>query len=153
MFVGEYIVKLDAKGRIAFPSGLKKQIPSEDLEKAFVVKKDIYESCLILYPEKEWDMHLSIMKRKLNPFNRIHAGIIRDYHRDSARVAFDGSYRLLIPKKLLEEINIEKELIFAGQEGKIEIWSKKAYESQRMDQEIFAKNIEEILGGDTNFYE
>ncbi|HNY43459.1 MAG: cell division/cell wall cluster transcriptional repressor MraZ [Bacteroidales bacterium] len=153
MFVGEYIVKLDAKGRIAFPSGLKKQIPAEDLEKPFVVKKDIYEPCLILYPEQEWDTHMSIMKRKLNPFNRVHARIIRDYHRDSARLPFDGSFRLLIPKKLLDDVNIDKEMVLAGQEGKIEIWSKEEYDKQRMEQEVFAKNIEEILGNDTNFYE
>jgi MraZ protein len=64
MFVGEYVAKLDAKGRVVFPAALKRQIPEEELSQAFVVKKDIYEKCLVMYPMKEWQYQTSILKKK-----------------------------------------------------------------------------------------
>lgn len=152
MFVGEYIAKLDTKGRIIFPAPLKRQIPEGELQQAFVVKRDIYEKCLLLYPMSEWQYQTSILKKKLNPFNKKHAEFLREYYRGTAEISFDGSFRLLIPKRLLEFINVDKDLVFAGQEGKIEIWAKEVYESKQSATEDFANLANEILGGDFGFY-
>ncbi len=153
MFVGEIIVKLDLKGRIVFPASFKKQMSEEDLQNGFVLRKDIHEPCYVLYPAKEWELLLSIMRRKLNPFNKDHASLFRDFHRQSTKLFFDGSYRLLLPKKYLDDIGIEKEFIMLGQKGKIEIWNNKTYDSNKLDPGKFAEKLEEILGADTNFYE
>lgn len=152
MFVGEYVAKLDAKGRVVFPASLKRQIPEEELSQAFVVKKDIYEKCLVMYPMKEWQYQTSILKKKLNPFNRKHAEFLREYYRGTAEVPFDGSFRVLIPKRLLDHVGVDKDLVFAGQEGKIEIWAKEAYDSKEVPGADFANQAEEILGGDFGFY-
>ena len=69
MFVGEHNGKLDNKGRIIFPGQLKRQIPEEEQSLALVLKKDIYEKCLILYTVSEWEYQTNIIKNKLNPFN------------------------------------------------------------------------------------
>jgi len=152
MFVGEYIAKLDTKGRVIFPAPLKRQIPEAELQQAFVVKRDIYEKCLLLYPMSEWQYQTAILKKKLNPFNKKHAEFLREYYRGTAEINFDGSFRLLIPKRLLEFVNVDKDLVFAGQEGKIEIWAKEVYESKQADNEDFANLANEILGGDFGFY-
>jgi len=152
MFVGEYIAKLDTKGRVIFPAPLKRQIPEEEIAHAFVVKRDIYEKCLLLYPMSEWQYQTSILKKKLNPFNKKHAEFLREYYRGTAEISFDGSFRLLIPKRLLEYVSVDKDLVFAGQEGKIEIWAKEVYESKKSDNEDFANLANDILGGDFGFY-
>ena len=51
-YLGEYICKLDAKGRLTVPSGLKKQIDNEGRE-GFVLNRG-FEGCLGLYPHKDW---------------------------------------------------------------------------------------------------
>lgn len=152
MFVGEYTAKLDNKGRVIFPAPLKRKIPSEEVARGFVIKRDIYEKCLLLYPMKEWDNQTSILKKKLNPFNKQHSSFLREYYRDTAELFFDNSSRLLIPKRLLDEIGAEKELVFAGQEGKIEIWDKAEYERRRLSNEEYVNMANDILGGDFKFY-
>ena len=148
MFVGEYISKLDNKCRVIFPSQLKRQVPDEEQAAAFVLKRDIYEKCLVLYPMSEWNRQTGLLKKRLNPFNRKHAEFLREFYRGTAEVYLDNNSRFLIPKVLLDYIGGEKELVFAGQEGKVEIWAKNVYEQKSMSNDSFAELAEEILGGD-----
>lgn len=153
MFVGEYISKLDNKCRVIFPSQLKRQVPDEEQSAAFVLKRDIYEKCLVLYPMSEWNRQTGMLKRRLNPFNRKHAEFLREFYRGTAEVYLDNNSRFLIPKSLLDYIGGEKELVFAGQEGKVEIWAKAVYEQKSMGNDSFAELAEDILGGDFMFTE
>ena len=153
MFVGEYISKLDNKCRVIFPSQLKRQVPDEEQAAAFVLKRDIYEKCLVLYPMSEWNRQTGMLKKRLNPFNRKHAEFLREFYRGTAEVYLDNNGRLLIPKALLDYIGGEKELVFAGQEGKVEIWDKDAYAKKKMDNDSFAELADDILGGDFMFSE
>lgn len=149
MFVGEYISKLDAKGRVIFPSSLKKQLPEDGQLSTFVLKRDIYEKCLVLYPKSEWDRQASILKHRLNPFNRRHAEFLREFYRGTAEVALDANSRILIPKVLLEYISADKDLVFAGMEGKVEIWAKDVYEKSAMTNDDFAEMAGSILGDES----
>ena len=153
MFVGEYISTLDNKCRVIFPSQLKRQVPDEEQTAAFVLKRDIYEKCLVLYPMSEWNRQTGLLKKRLNPFNRKHAEFLREFYRGTAEVYLDNNSRFLIPKALLDYIGGEKELVFAGQEGKVEIWAKDVYEQKSMGNESFAELADEILGGDFMFSE
>lgn len=117
-----------------------------DAEK-FVVKKDIYENCLVLYPMKEWERQKQILREKTNPYNRRHNQLIREYYKGTAEVILDGNNRLLIPRRLLELIDADRELVLAGQDEKIEVWSKERYQEIGTDSEGFANLAEEILGG------
>jgi len=152
MFVGEHTGKLDIKGRVIFPAPLKRQIPEEEKNNALVLKKDIYEKCLLIYPMSEWKFQTGILKKKLNPFNKKHAEFLREYYRGTAELNFDNSNRVLIPKRLLEYIGADKEIVFASQEGRIEIWAKETYEAKQASHEDFANLANDILGGDFGFY-
>ncbi len=152
MFVGEYTGKLDVKGRVIFPMNLKKQLPEGEQQFPMVIKKDIYEKCLILYSKTEWEFQTATLKKKLNPFDRRHAEFLREYYRGTAELSFDANNRLLIPRKLLDLISADKDIVFAGQKGKIEIWSQNEYDSRQMSQEDFADMANDILGGDFGFY-
>ena len=52
-FIGDYDCKIDIKGRILLPSAFLRQLPVKEQDR-FVIKKDIFEKCLILYPIEEW---------------------------------------------------------------------------------------------------
>lgn len=148
-FIGDYNCKLDEKGRVTFPSTLKKQIGSAS-DGRFVVKKDIFEPCLILFPIEEWERQNSIIRKKINPYNKEHNKFLRNFYRGSAEIVLDSNNRMLIPKRLLELANISKEAILAGQDGKIEIWSKELYDSAEESYDEFAALAEKIMGGDLN---
>lgn len=148
MFVGEYICKLDSKGRVLLPSALMRQLPVDERER-FVLKKDIYTNCLVLYPASEWDRQTSILKKRLNPFNRKHSEFLREYYRGTAEIMLDSNNRMLIPKRLSAYLGEDaKELMFAGQDGKIELWERSSYENTQSNDTDFQNMAEDILGGD-----
>jgi len=144
-FIGDYICKVDDKGRMLFPSAFKKQNKSASPDR-YVLKKDIFEGCLVLYTMDEWERQNALIRRNTNPYNREHSKFLREFYRGTSELTLDSSGRLLIPKRLLELINAGKELALTGQDSRIEIWAKDAYEAHIADEESFANLAEKILG-------
>jgi len=148
-FIGDYICKVDSKGRIMLPAAFKRQMPSKALEK-FVVKKDIFEKCLLLFPIDEWERQNRIIRKSVNPYNRDHSRFIRGFYKGTAEIILDNNNRMLIPRRLLEFAAIKKDVVLAGQDGKIEIWTKESYEKLDEGDKDFANLAENILGGSLN---
>ncbi len=144
-FIGDYTCKVDAKGRITFPSAFKKQMTSSEGDH-FVVKKDIFEKCLVLYPIEEWNRQNRLIREKINPYDKEHNRFLRNFYRGTAEVSLDGNSRLLIPKRLLDTVEISKEVIMAGQDGKIEIWARHLYEKMQESEDDFANLAQKIMG-------
>lgn len=142
---------MDAKGRVNVPSAFRKLMQTASQDR-FVVRKNIYEKCLDLYPMQEWERQLENIRRSINPYNRRHAGFLREFHRGTAEVQVDSNGRILIPRRLLDYAMLEKEVVFAGQDGKIEIWSQSEYDSVEVDQEAFMKLADDVLGGIDEVY-
>ncbi len=61
-FIGDYSCKVDVKGRVLLPSAFIKHLP-EQSQGRFVVKKDIFEKCLVLYPMNEWEYQTSLIRK------------------------------------------------------------------------------------------
>lgn len=148
-FIGENTCKVDTKGRILLPMSFIKQL-SQECNGRFVIKKDIYEKCLVLFPMDEWDRQNIYIKNNINPYDREQAMFLREYFKGAAEVVLDSANRLLIPTRLKELVDIDKEIVLAGQFGKIEIWSPKIYGSTNMEPNDFAKMAAKYLGGTIN---
>jgi MraZ protein len=144
-FIGDFPCKLDAKGRLSLPAAFKKQMQAVGQED-FVIKKDIFENCLVLYPINEWQEQVELLNKKINPYNREHNKFVREFHRGKAELSIDTAGRVLIPKRLLEIIGDSTDLVLAGLETKIEIWSKEAFEKMETNENDFASLAEKILG-------
>lgn len=148
-FIGDYTCKVDPKGRIMLPQAFMKNMPEASRDK-FVIKKDIYEKCLVLYPMDEWQRRIRIILENTNQFNREHRMLIREFSKDTAEVELDANNRLLIPARLLKLAEIDKDVVLAGQLGQIEIWSKELYDQTGIDSEDFGELANKILGGNVN---
>ena len=137
-FIGEYNVKVDAKGRVIFPAAFKGIMPAGG-DMRFVVRKDVFEKCLEMYTFAEWERQSELVRSKLNiTFNEKHARFWRAYMHNSAIVEPDAKLgRISIPKKLLELIGVTKEVVFSGNAHKIEIWAKENFESGIISNEEF----------------
>lgn len=143
-FIGDYNCKVDAKGRLILPSAFKKQV-SSDAHERFVVKKDIYEDCLVLYPMDEWIRMVEVLRKKLNPYNKAHKQFLRGFYMDTAELSLDSNNRLTIPKKVLSKISVEKELKLVAQDDRIEIWNPVIYD-KNFDELKFQELAEDIFG-------
>lgn len=144
-FIGDYTCKLDDKGRVLLPAAFIKQMAGSMQEK-FVLKKDIFESCLVLYPMNEWERQNKILRQNTNPYNREHNKFLRGFFKGTAEIALDSSNRLLFPKRLLDEIGAGREVVLAGQLGKIEIWPVESYDHVESGDDSFAQLAEKIMG-------
>jgi MraZ protein len=141
--IGEYECRLDDKGRIMLPAGLKKQIPSEAQDR-FVINRG-FESCLVLYPLNEWK-GISEEINRLNIYNRKNRNFARYFYRGATELALDGNNRLLLPKTLTGYAGIEREIILFAYSNRIEVWAKDKYESLMTDEpEDFALLAEEVM--------
>ncbi len=147
-FVGDYPVKIDAKGRVLFPAAFKKQL-AVNANGRFVVKKDIFEKCLVLYSYDEWERQIKIIRSKINPYKKEHARFLREFYKGTAELNLDSNNRLLFPKRLLELVGVSKDIVMAGQDDRIEIWDKAIYEAQDMAEDDFASLAEKLLGDDS----
>jgi len=144
-FIGDYSCRLDAKGRVILPSAFKKQLPPA-AEERFVVRKDIFEGRVGLFSIDDWNRQLEKIRSRINPYNREHNIFLRNFFKGTAEVALDSSNRLLIPKRLLDLAGIQKDVVLAGQDGRIEMWAEEVYARIDMPSDDFANLAEKLLG-------
>ncbi len=144
-FIGDYTCKVDVKGRIILPAAFKKQLPA-DAPDHFVVRKDIFESCLVLYSIDDWNIQLKKIRQRINPYNREHNKFLRNFFKATAELTLDSNNRILIPKRFLEAIEAGRDVVLAGQDGRIEIWEASTYEKIDMTADDFADLAEKIMG-------
>jgi len=144
-FLGEFECKLDAKGRMMIPAGLKRQLPEAERE-GLVVNRG-FEKHLVIYTPKEWDKTVDDLS-KLNQYEKRTREFIRYFTRGATELSLDSNGRVLLPKALLEYAGIGADVVLACQFNKIEVWDQRAYD-QQMDNEPdnFANLAEEVMGG------
>ncbi|NNE56054.1 MAG: division/cell wall cluster transcriptional repressor MraZ [Flavobacteriales bacterium] len=145
--LGEHKCKVDAKGRVMFPAKLRKQL-EDVLHHGMVINRDIFEKCIVLYPQPEWDRVNAEMSR-LSRYNKKHQVFQRKFMMGASKVELDGTGRLLIPSILMEFAGIDasedNEIIVSGLGEKVEIWSMKHYNEQIMaDDDGFGDLAEEV---------
>jgi MraZ protein len=148
-FIGDYTCKVDVKGRIILPMAFKKQMPA-NAQDHFVVRKDIFENCLVLYAIEDWNRQLDKIRKKINPYNREHNMFLRNFFKGTAELSLDNNNRMLIPKRLMDLIGAQRDVVLAGQDGRIEIWSADIYDKIDMPAEDFANLSEKLFGGSKN---
>ena len=146
-FIGTYECKADAKGRVMIPVSLKNQM-APLLNKGFVIKRSVFQSCLELYPMDEWNLLMEKMNKK-NRFRKKNNDFIRRFSAGVKPVEIDSTGRLLIPKNLISKAGISKEVVLSSAINIIEIWDKESYEQVLEETaENFAELAEEVMGDD-----
>ncbi len=143
--LGEYDCKCDAKARVMFPAGLRKQL-QEVLHEGFVLNRDMFTKCLVLYPMKQWT-DVSAEVGKLNRFVAKNVQFIRKFNNGATHVELDAAGRLLLPPALASYAGIDKDVKITGIGDRIEIWAKGAYETMMGEDLDMASLAEEVMGG------
>jgi len=142
--LGEYEVRLDGKGRFRMPSGLLTQLG--DWQRGNFVINRGFEKCLVLYPEPLWNETTAEIN-ELNLYNKKNRDFARYFFRGASEVTLDSADRILLPKRLAEYANIEKDMILSAYSGRIEMWAASELDKW-MEEEPgdFAELADEVLG-------
>ena len=132
-FLGNIEAKADTKGRVFIPAIFRKQLQAAS-EERLIMRKDVFQDCLTLYPEGVWNEELNELRSRLNKWNNKHQLIFRQFVSDVEVVTPDSKI-----------CNIHGDIRFIGIDNKIEIWSKERAEQPFMSPEEFGAALEEIM--------
>ena len=143
-FLGNIEAKADAKGRAFLPAIFRKVLQASG-EDNLVLRKDVFESCLVLYPERVWNEQLDILRQRLNRWDKEQWQIFRQFVSDAEVISLDGNGRFLIPKRYLKFAGIEQELKFIGVDDTIEIWSKDNSETPFDNPQNFGSALQSLM--------
>ena len=144
-FLGNIDAKTDAKGRAFLPAVFRKVLNASG-EESLVLRKDIFEPCLVLYPESVWNERMDALRKRLSRWSRRDQMIYRQYVTDVEMITLDGNGRFLIPKRYLKMANIDQQIRFTGMDDCIEIWANSENNEPFMSAEEFSKAMEETMG-------
>ena len=121
MFMGEYNHSIDAKGRLIIPSKFRDTLGDE-----FVVTKGL-EGCLFVFEKYDFETFMDKLNEKSDLEAKVRK-IKRFFISGAQEMEPDKQGRMLVPPVLREYAGLEKEVVFAGVGGHIEIWDKAKWE-------------------------
>ena len=155
-FLGNIEAKMDAKGRAFLPAVFRKILQADGNDTAdvdsglrLVLRKDVFQPCLVLYPENVWNEQMDALRQRMNRWNKQHQQVFRQFVSEVEVLTLDGNGRFLIPKRYLRMADIEQDIKFVGMGDTIEIWSNQQTEKSQMDPADFSQALEELMGEDT----
>lgn len=122
MFYGSFNHSLDEKNRCRIPARLRKQLG----EGTPVIVKG-QDRCLYIYSER----HIKDMEEQLKNANAQQHQLkaLRLFLASMYNIEEDKQKRFTLNNTLKEYANIEKEIVFVGVNGRIELWNKEAWDS------------------------
>ncbi len=143
-FLGNIEAKTDAKGRAFLPAVFRKVLQASG-EENLVLRKDIFQQCLVLYPESVWNQRVDLLKSQLKQWKPAHQQILRQFVSEAEVVSLDGNGRFLISKRLQRAAALEQDLQFIGVDDTIEIWSPQHLKESLKTDEEFGAELENIM--------
>ncbi len=146
-FLGNIEAKLDNKGRVAIPAQFRKLLQKEEIN-SLVLRKDIFQNCLSLYPSNVWNDNITELRSRLNKWNEKHQQLFRQFVLDVEKVEIDSSGRILISKRYLQKLGINSDIRFLGMGDIIEIWPKELLEKPLIDPDDFSREIQQLMSGE-----
>lgn len=120
MFAGEYLCKVDEKGRFLVPSPIREELESQGTGVVFLKAP---EQSLWLYSTSEWEKVLERTKSKLDDDqSRLFMHFVVS---EAGTSEVDKTGRILIPGRLRKMVPVDEdqEIILVGLYHRMEIWN------------------------------
>lgn len=139
MFIGEYKISMDVKGRIAVPVKFRNMLAA-----GAVLTRGL-DNSLFLYPKAEWEAiagklaALPLAQANSRAFARLMLAGAWD-------VEIDKQGRMIVPDYLRQFAKLTKKVVAAGLFNRIEVWDEKTWEDYKANTEKESTAIAEALG-------
>ena len=143
-FLGNFEARCDAKGRVFLPAVFRKVLQGSGDER-LVLRRDVFQSCLVLYPERVWNEQMDSLRAKLNRWNNQQQQVYRQFVSEAEMVQLDGNGRFLISRRWMTAVEIEADVRFGGMGDTIEIWAVKKADEALMDEKTFGEELQKLM--------
>jgi len=147
-FLGNIEAKIDAKTRVFVPAAFRKILQVAD-QNTLILRKDIFQNCLILYPVRVWEEEVAKLRSRLNRWDKEQQALFRQFVVDAERLEMDANGRILIPKRYCQMVGISSEVRFLGVDNTIEIWTNDTLEQTLIPADDFSSRIQALMNNDT----
>ncbi len=136
MLIGEYNQNIDVKGRINVPAKFRL-----DLGESFVVAKGL-DNCVYIYPKAEWERFEEELC-SVQPTQR--RRLQRFFFSGAEECSADSQGRVVIPPKIREYAQLQKEIVVIGVSDKVEVWDRARWEGYMEDPAFGADEIAKVM--------
>lgn len=143
-FLGSFEARCDAKGRVFLPAVFRKVLQGSGDER-LVLRRDVFQSCLVLYPESVWNEQMDALRARLNRWDSRQQQVYRQFVSEAEMVQLDGNGRFLISRRCMKAAEIDADVRFVGMGDTVEIWSVKNAEENLMDEETFGAELQALM--------
>ncbi len=143
-FTGNIDAKVDEKGRVFVPSSFRKILQREESQ-GLIMRRDIFQRCLVLFPQEVWNEQVNAITARTNMFDRQGRDALRRFVAGAESITLDSGGRMLIPRRYLEETGIVNEVRFIGVDNTIEIWSRQAADALLSEPDELADALENLM--------
>jgi len=124
---GYWEVAIEKQGRLKLPNALLKSLPEDERKKFWITHG--FGKHIMLWTEKsylEQMQYLNSLDRNIIEVKKYRNAFLRN----TAFLECDSQDRFVIPKPLMEQYNIEREVVLLLDNGKIEIWNSEEYHNE-----------------------
>ena len=129
-----YEHKIDAKGRLFIPSGLR-----DDLGEVFyMIITD--EECLTAYSNESWERFLD--KARAMPMRQQRR--MRPFFSNAAKCELDSQGRFMIPQRFRDRAKLKKDVTVVGLGTCIQLWDTETFRRIN-DQEATPENLADVM--------
>lgn len=138
-FWGNVEHQLDDKSRLTIPAKHREMLPTG----SFIAPG--WPGCLFIFPKQIWDEISSQFSGRLLDADALR---VQRWFSRGVELEMDRAGRVLLPPKLREHANIDREVVIVGVGKWLEIWDKQtwaAYESKELSQELVTASADEML--------
>ena len=124
---------MDAKGRLFFPADFRRQADAERGEQRYVLKQDIYQPCLVIYPYS------------LNRWNPKEAMLFRQFLSDVEVFSLDANGRFIVPRRFQALLGEERKTVFLGLDDRIELWDAARTVEPFLSADDFTESLQQLM--------
>jgi MraZ protein len=141
---GEATNRLDAKGRLAIPPGMRMELLGQD-GRPPVVTRLLDAPALGLYPAERWHE----FKRRIETMSQLKPAVqkVRRMVVAGAKESpLDAQGRILIPQHLREYAGLEKEVRILDTGARLEIWDQGRYQNELASIQLSSQDLANEVG-------
>ncbi|MBO4812159.1 MAG: cell division/cell wall cluster transcriptional repressor MraZ [Prevotella sp.] len=143
-FLGNIEAKIDSKGRVFLPATFRKVLQASG-EEMLVMRKDIHQDCLVLFPKTVWDARVDALMEHVNEWDDEGMMVVRQYMKEAEELTIDGNGRILIPRRYLDMVQVEQTVRLIGINNTIEIWAVEKAEKPFLSQAEFSAKLKALM--------
>ena len=110
-----------------------------------MIRKDIHQNCLVLYPKSVWNQQLDELRSRLNRWNSQQQMVFRQFVAGVDELSIDGNGRILIPKRLQQQVSLQASVRFIGMDDTIELWAKETADALLDNPTSLGENLEALM--------